>query len=371
MTQGKKRKVAIVGARGYSGLALARLLLRHPAAELVACFAHDQIFSLADYLPEAAARHVPVLSLRGLEALLPSLDVVFLATPAEAALPLAAQILGHKNSSASVIDLSGAFRFQAGTEAERAAKFQLWYKTGHAQPALAGQASYGLVPFAPPVSGPKTLIANPGCYATSVLMGIVPLLRAKTIQANTLVIDAKSGTTGAGRKASEALLFTEVEGDCLPYKVGEHQHLPEIAEWAEAFGGVKIDPFFATHLLPVRRGILAGIYAQLSPGANAEAVEKAFAEAYRNYPLARITNLGAPAHAASEASLSPALALSLKKVVGTARVHIAHKVVGDKIYLFSLIDNLLKGAASQAVENFNRLHDDPAALGLDGMEGVL
>jgi N-acetyl-gamma-glutamyl-phosphate reductase len=361
------KRVAIVGARGYSGLELARILMKHPEAELVACFAHDSSFALSDYLTDSSAVDVPVFPLKDLESVLPNLDCVFLATPAEASLELAKKILEHKDSKASVVDLSGAFRLQAGTEAEKAARFELWYKTKQTAPEHLANASYGLVPFARPVSGDKCLVSNPGCYATAVLMGIVPLLKAKAIKASTLVIDAKSGTTGAGRKASEGQLFAEVDGECLPYRVGKHQHLPEIIEWAEAFGGQAIDPFFNTHLLPVRRGIIASMYAELQSGADANVVGEAFASAYRNYPLARVTRLDSK----EPQDLSPALSLSLKKVSGTARVHISYQVIGQKLYLFSLIDNLLKGAASQAVENFNSLHDFPVALGLDGMEGQL
>lgn len=358
-----KKRVGIVGARGYSGLEIARILLKHPEAELVACFAHDVGFSLSDYLPEAAAASVPVLSLSKLEESLPQLDTVFLATPTEASLELAQRILNAKDSQASVIDLSGAFRFQTGTEAERAARFETWYKIPQAK---LQKATYGLVPFAAPVKAEKALISNPGCYATAVLMGIIPLLKAKAIVAKSLVIDAKSGTSGAGRKASEAQLFTEVEGECLPYRVGKHQHLPEIREWAEAFGAQAIDPFFVTHLLPVRRGIIASMYADLENGVGEPEVKAAFADAYKNYPLAKVTSLG-------EASpqLSPNISLSLKRVVGTARVHITYQVIGKKLYFFSLIDNLLKGAASQAVENFNQMNDFPVALGLDHMEGTL
>lgn len=359
----RKKKVAIVGARGYSGLELARILLRHPETELVACFAHDQPFSLADYLPEPAAREVKVLPLKDLGQVLPGLDCVFLATPTEASLALAPEILAAKDSAASVIDLSGAFRFQAGSAAERAATFEAWYKT-KAPTAVAH--SYGLVPFAKPVNGAKTFISNPGCYATAVLMGLIPLLRANALVSESIVIDAKSGSTGAGRKAAEGQLFAEVEGECLPYRVGQHQHLPEIREWAEAFGGSAIDPFFTTHLLPVRRGIIAGIYGELQPAFTAALLADIFASSYKNYPLVRITNLDA-----KENELSASLSLSLKRVTGTARVHLSYRVVGQKLYLFSVIDNLLKGAASQAVENFNQLHDYPVALALDGMEGTL
>jgi N-acetyl-gamma-glutamyl-phosphate reductase len=365
----RAKRMAVVGARGYSGLELARILLRHPEAELVTCFGHEGSFRLADYLPEGIAAKVAVLPLQELESQLPGLDCVFLATPTEASLELAPRILAAKNSSASVIDLSGAFRFQAGSEAERSNRFEQWYRTKHPAPKLAGEAVYGLVPFARLAKSPKALIANPGCYATAVLMGVVPLLKAGAIQPGTLVIDAKSGASGAGRKAAEGQLFTEVDGECLPYRVGKHQHLPEIREWAEAFSGVAVDPFFITHLLPVRRGIVAGIYAELASGKGAEAVEAAFAAAYAHYPLAKFTSLEGKSE--GEHALSPALALSLKRVSGSARVHLAYQVVGRKLYLFSLVDNLLKGAASQAVENFNLLHDYPAALGLDALEGTL
>lgn len=353
------KKVAVVGARGYSGLELARLLLEHPEAELAACFAHDRAFRLADYLPEPAAAKIPVYPLADLAETLAHMDTVFLATPAEASLELAPKILA---AGVNVVDLSGAFRFQSGTQAEKAAKFEIWYKAKHTAPAQA--ASYGLVPFAKPVRPGGALVANPGCYATAVLMAVVPLLKAGAIEPKSLVIDAKSGTSGAGRKASEAQLFNEIDGECLPYKVGAHQHLPEVREWAEAFGGKGIDPFFATHLLPIRRGIIASIYADVVPGAD---VGAAFENAFKGYPLVRVTELDAK----GEQELSPALSLSLKRVVGTARTHISFKVVDGKLYLFSLIDNLLKGAASQAVENFNALHDLPVALGLQGREGTL
>jgi len=362
-----RKKVAVVGARGYSGLELVRLLLQHPEAELAACLANEaSSFSLADYLPEHAAAKVPVLPLSRLEELLPSLDTVFLATPAEASLELAPRLLA---GGVHVIDLSGAFRLQEGSEAERSARYELWYKAKHPHPALTAQAVYGLVPFQKkPLAGRgKTLVSNPGCYATAVLMAITPLLKAGAIEPASLVIDAKSGTSGAGRKASEAQLFTEVSGECLPYRVGRHQHLPEISEWAKAFSGRAIDPFFNTHLLPVRRGIIASVYASLAPGKTAADAASAYAEAFAGYPLARVTQLDA----AASGQLSPQLALSLKRVTGTARVHIGFQAVGTKLYVFSLIDNLMKGAASQALENFNLLHDLPAATGLERLEGTL
>ena len=215
--QGKK-KVGIVGARGYSGLELARILLRHPEASLSACFANEKSFALQDYLPEAAAEQVPVVALTEIEQM--PLDTVFLATPVEASLELAPKLAGKMN----VIDLSGAYRLKASD-------YPKWYGFEHSSPALLEKAAYGLAPLSSPRG--SRMVSNPGCFATSVLMALVPLLRAGLLVPSSITIDAKSGATGAGRKAAENLLFTEVDGDCLPYRVGKHQHLPEIIRYAK------------------------------------------------------------------------------------------------------------------------------------------
>jgi N-acetyl-gamma-glutamyl-phosphate reductase len=188
-------------------------------------------------------------------------------------------------------------------------------------------------------------------------MGLLPLLQEEVIDPTTIVIDAKSGTTGAGKKAAESLLYSEVAGECLPYKIGKHQHYPEIVAYLEKFAGVKTSPFFSTSLLATPRGIIAGIYANLAEGKTEADVAAAFAKAYADYPLAKVATMTA----------LPKLA-TLKTVVGSNRVQITYTVDSTsgapKLYLYSLIDNLLKGAASQAVENFNRIVDLPVAMGL-------
>lgn len=359
-------RAAIVGARGYSGLELARLLLKHPLVELKGCFATDGEFQLSQYLHDTGVERVVTWKLSELAEQAQKLDVIFLATPAEASLDLAPQVL---KSGVHVIDLSGAFRLTKGSAQERLTKYKSWYGIDHHQDLLLSQAENGLQPWArPSVSNTKRLIANPGCYATAAMMALIPLLKNKVLQPKGLVLDAKSGTSGAGRKASEAMLFTEVEGECLPYKVGKHQHLPEIIEGIEQFAQTSIAPFFNTHLLNVRRGIIVSIYAQpaeelagVSDVDLEKCIESAYAEAYSRYPLVRFAawNKGGDQ------------LVSLKKVVGSARTHLAFRVSGGKIYLFSLIDNLLKGAAGQAVENLNRLMDQPCEFGLAEIEGVL
>lgn len=333
--QSKKFSVSVVGARGYAGLELARLLLRHPQAELKACFA-TQAFKLSDYIVDAKAAKIPALAQDQLMANLT--DVVFLATPPEASLELAPKILA---AGKKVIDLSGAFRLKKSS-------YPKWYKFEHTEAAGLAWAQYGLAPFCGPAS--STLISNPGCYATAILMGLLPLLKNDLIETDSLVIDAKSGASGAGRKAAENLLFSEVSDECLPYRVGRHQHTPEITEAVEAFAGAEIDPHFSTHLLPVDRGIIAGIYAKAKT-ADIAKISEAFDAAYASYPLVR--------HQAGIGALA-----KLKNVVKTPFTHISYELVGNKLYLFSAIDNLMKGAASQAVENFNRLLDAPLTAGL-------
>jgi N-acetyl-gamma-glutamyl-phosphate reductase len=209
------------------------------------------------------------------------------------------------------------------------------------------------------------LVANPGCYATSVLMAVLPLLKRDLIEPDSLVIDAKSGTSGAGRKPSENLLFTEVEGECLPYRLGKHQHYPEICQYAAHFSGVAIEPFFTTHLLSVRRGIITGLYAKLRENVTEADLDRAYGLDYADYGLVEwgaLNGLNAR---------SVAHRLSLKRVVGSAMTRLHYQVDGRRLYLFSLIDNLVKGAAGQAIENFNRIRGLALGTGLKELEGVL
>ena len=335
----KAISASVVGARGYAGVELARLLLRHPGVNLTHCFA-TQEFSLANEVMHPKAESVTCLSeaqiMRNLT------DVVFLATPAEVSITLAPQILAKGKR---VIDLSGAFRLKTSDTRK-------WY--GFEQTAVEElkHADYGLVPFCGPLKKKTKLIANPGCYATAISLALIPLIKRGLVDVSNLTIDAKSGTTGAGRKANEGTLFSEVDGECLPYKVGKHQHLPEIQETVAAFSGVQIEPHFATHLLPVKTGIVASIYAKSTTTDIAD-IQKAFTGEYANYLLVR--------HGTEVNKLA-----RLKNVVGTPYCHISYELVGNKLYVFSLIDNLLKGAASQAVENLNRVMDLPAHFSLIG-----
>lgn len=356
-------RVALVGASGYSGMELGRQLLRHPGVRSLTLIYNETPIDLQTWIPEARRHSVTTLSLAQFKGSLTSstgsyhetFDCIFLATPAEASLSLVPLLT---STPLKVIDLSGAFRLQESKHYEE------WYGFQHTHPALLSEAHYGLIPFNTHQNPREIqLIANPGCYATAVQMALIPLVKNSLLRTETLVIDAKSGTTGAGKKASEAQLFAEVDENCLPYRIGKHQHFPEIlqslARWDKTNS---LDPIFSTTLLPLRRGILASLYARLQPGVTTQQIQDAYQSCYENYPLVRITT--------SKNSDAPSL-LSLRSVVGSARTHITFSVDGTKLQIFSTIDNLMKGAASQAVENMNYLYQWPIDTGLQNFEGLL
>ncbi len=332
--------VSIVGARGYAGLELVRILSRHPFIQLKNCYATksydlkldllDLEFEIPNCLSDEDISH-------------DTSDFVFLATPAEVSAKLAPFFIQRGQN---VIDLSGAFRLKK-------TNYEDWYNFELTDKTFIDQAIYGLQPLTKmPALNPKkpVLIANPGCYATAISLALIPLLKSKIISKDLIVIDAKSGTSGAGRKASENLLFSEVDGNCLPYRVGRHQHTPEIIETIENLADVKIEPFFSTHLLPTHRGIIASIYAQ-SLTDQIENVEEAFNTFYGKDPLVKFGK-------------NYSQIASLTKISKTPYISISFELIGNKLYIFSVIDNLLKGAASQAVENLNALMKWPRETGL-------
>lgn len=326
--------VSLVGARGYSGLELARLLLNHPRARLTHAYA-TQEFSLADELGDPRASAVSCLSEDHVAR--DTSDFVFLATPAEVSARLAPQLIARGQK---VIDLSGAYRL-------RVEDMKAWY--GFTMDPVES-VLYGLQPFCPRPESSTRLIANPGCYATAVALALIPLLRQDLIVTDSLVIDAKSGTSGAGRKAGEHLLHAEVYGGVQPYRVGRHQHLPEIRETCERLGGRAIDPHFVTHLLPVARGISAGVYARAKVE-RIEDIHSAFAAAYDGYPLVQF---------------GPGVErlARVQTVVHTPFTRISYTLTENKLFVFAVLDNLMKGAASQAVENLNLWLDLPSSFSL-------
>jgi N-acetyl-gamma-glutamyl-phosphate reductase len=306
----------------------ARLLLGHPFVELAFCtsdkWAGEEVGARVG-MPDPLRRTF-VANGRAIE-VSEGCSHVLLATSAEVSLDLAPKLRAR---GVSVIDLSGAFRLRD------VAAYPHWYKFEHHAPEHIAASHYGLPElFGPPPR--EGLVANPGCYATATILALAPLLRAGLIEPNGIIVDAKSGVTGAGRQSKEAYSFSEVEGDFRAYRILSHQHTPEIAQAI----GVKSLTFTA-HLLPVRRGILATCYAR--PRGSSEKLAEALRDTYARTPFVEVT---APEE------------VSLASVVGTNMCRIGVATDEDVVLVVSAIDNLVKGAAGQAVQNLNLM------LGLD------
>ena len=357
-----KKKVGIVGAQGYTGRELVRLLNMHPHANLAGIFTTQEEWDIAYDLPEFAKQNVPHHCVSQLNSHCDIFDVIFLATPPEVSLELAPDLI---DNNVTVIDLSAAFRLNA-------VDFEDVYGIKHTAPPLTKDAVYGLAPWwakNKAIEGHK-LIANPGCYATCALMSLLPLLESEVIQPDNIVIDAKSGVSGAGRTAKKDLLFCEISDNFYPYKVEGHQHIPEIQKHIDSFINTQCLPTMVTHLLPIKRGISISIYADsatcsMTDEMILEAVSNAYGNAYVDYHLIKFGPVK------EKFNLENMTLLSLKHVIGSARTHIGYFVKNGKVFIFSSIDNLLKGAASQAVENFNAVSNLPLETGLLNVEGIL
>jgi N-acetyl-gamma-glutamyl-phosphate reductase len=332
--------VGIVGASGYSGIEASRILALHPHVEL-------KLLGSEKWAGETAARRAGLPGAAGKLKYAPKDQIVplarecaavLLATPAEGSLQLAPALhaLGVR-----VIDLSGAFRLRD------ASLYPKHYGFEHPRKDLLAEAVYGLPELSKAPAGAR-LIANPGCYPTAASLALAPLIEAGLVE-GPFIVDAASGVTGAGRKATEDLSFAEVDEDFKAYRVLRHQHQPEIAQTL----GRKLT--FTAHLLPVKRGILATCYARLVPGHTADELRAAFVHKYADAPFIQIA--GSPDEVA------------LKNVAGTNRCQLAVATDGETVVVISAIDNLVKGAAGQAVQNLNLTMGWPQTAGLDSLRG--
>jgi N-acetyl-gamma-glutamyl-phosphate reductase len=342
--------VAVVGASGYSGLELLQLLSRHPNVRIQVCtsdkFAGTSVASKAIF---RGAHPLTFVRNEGAEHAAQDCEVVFLATPHEASLDLLPRFA---KAGRTVIDLSGAFRFKDANVFERA------YALKSAKLAAATPAPvYGLPElFRESLRGAE-IIANPGCFPTATILPIAPLLAH--CEARGIIVDAASGVTGAGRKATEAYSFSEIESDYRAYKVLSHQHEPEICEQLSRYSSSQVNLTFTAHLLPLRRGILATCYLWRKPGVQMSDMRAALATAYSNEPFVELA--------------ASANDVSLRRVVGTNRICIG--VSGDDsdstrpVVVIAAIDNLVKGAAGQALQNMNIARNFPEATGLDDLRG--
>jgi N-acetyl-gamma-glutamyl-phosphate reductase len=329
--------VGIYGATGYTGLELIRLLAGHPQVSIR--FATSES-SAGQSLRQSWPLAPDLTLVTSAEAPLDAVQAVFLCLPHTRSAPLAAQALER---GARVVDLSADLRI------DDPAVYAQWYKVAHPNPELLPRP-YGLPELGRDALVGAECIANPGCYATSVLLATVPLARQKLLVPGApLIVDAKSGVSGAGRTPKQNILFAEVHGNFSPYNIGRsHRHLAEIEQVLAAEGSRAGPLVFSPHLLPTDRGILATVYAQVT---DVDAARAAFTAAYAGEPLVRVLPDGELA--------------TLRHVVNTPAAVLSLTPAGDNLLIIvSVIDNLLKGAASQAVQNFNLMWNLPETTGL-------
>lgn len=324
-------KVGIFGAGGYTGQELIGLLLQHPAMSIT--------FAVSDSMAGEADH--PITYIRQADADLSGVDMVFLCTPHGASAPLADQAL---KAGAKVVDLSADLRLTS------AASFAEWYQYDHPAPHLL-PTPYGLPELNRANLTTATCIANPGCYPTSILLALAPL--ADILQpAAPIIADSKSGVSGAGRAPKPHTHFVEVFGDCKPYSIGrEHRHTGEIEQELHALNPQVGPLIFSPHLLPVDRGMVSVVYAPIQDGYSAEAVRGLFEAAYGDEPLVEV--------------LPDAKTARLKDAVRTNKAVLSlTQPTPTMVVVVSAIDNLRKGAASQAIQNANLMFNLPETTGL-------
>jgi N-acetyl-gamma-glutamyl-phosphate reductase len=327
--------IAVVGVSGYTGFELAKILLRHPAAEALTFYVREPkgAHCLSELFPHLRGwGQAPVRPL-STEAIVESgAGTAFLATPHEVSAEIAPRLLA---AGMRVVDLSGAFRFAA------ASTFERWYRLPTPHAAWLGQAVYGLPEFYSREIAGARLIANPGCYATSVILALKPVADAGWIAAGSQVVcDSKSGATGAGKELRRDLQFSELDENFKAYNLFAHRHTPEITEHT---GLPESRVVFTTHLLPVARGILSTIYVTLGEPQSPSEVEGLLRKTYLGRPMVRIWKAGTLPE--------------LQHVAHSnfADIGFALDPAGQRLVLVSCLDNLGKGAAGQAVQNFNHL----------------
>jgi len=328
-------RVAVVGATGYAGLELVRLLLKHSGARLVRLTSSGRggkgPVAIEEAHPSLRARTGLACHPLRLEDFSPSeMDLVFLATPHEAALELAPALV---DCGLRVVDLSGAFRLKNPSAYPR------WYGFEHSAAQALGRAVYGLAELNAAEIRKARLVSNPGCYATSAILALAPLLDEGWIDVPAgIVCDAKSGASGAGRAPSEQLHFPEVNENCRAYSLFTHRHVPEMLQALEL---EEKDFIFTPHLLPISRGILSTVYVRLSARRTFEQVLSLFRDFYAYAPLVRIYDDGTLPE--------------IKNVAHTnyADLGFALDTTGTRLVVVSALDNLGKGAAGQAVQNMN------------------
>ncbi len=336
-------RVGIVGVSGYTGQELIALMLKHPDARIGGLYSSSAFGkSIAEVFPRLAGVCDIVCQKPNPAQIVRSCDTVFLALPHTVSMSLAPWLL---QSGKRVIDLSADYRLK------NIRTYQEYYGLKHKDKINLARAVYGLPELVRNKIRNARLVANPGCYPTAVILALAPLVAFDVIDIRTIIIDAKSGVSGAGKKVAEGFLYCEANEDFKAYKVGSHQHAPEIDQELSGLAGKKLSVTFVPHLLPLNRGILATAYAEKNKGSlKTRSVHELYRKFYKNEPFVRIRGEG----------LFP----RLKDVAYTNFCDIGIKDDGKRLIVIAAIDNLLKGASGQAVQNLNIMNGFPEEAAL-------
>ena len=334
-------RIGIVGGTGYTGVELLRLLSQHPHAELAVITSRKEAGTRVDDLFPSLRGHVDLAFTATGGASLEKCDLAFFATPHGVAMNDARRLL---DAGVRIIDLAADFRLQD------LAEWKKWYKLDHAAPELVRESVYGLPEVNRDAIRTARIVGNPGCYATAVQLGLLPLVESETVDLGHLIADAKSGVSGAGRKAELGLTFSEASDNFAAYNVAGHRHVPEMRETLERVAGRPIGLTFVPHLTPMIRGIHATLYARITREADFQGL---FEKRYSAEPFVDVLPPGRHPDTRSV------------RAANTCRVAVHRPHGGDTLVVLSVIDNLVKGASGQAVQNMNIMFGLEETTGLD------
>lgn len=338
-------KVAVIGGTGYGSIELIRLINIHPYLEIGTIVSNSQAGNqISSTYPHLSGINEQSLEKFDADRLAKENNIIFLATPSGVSSSLAPQLI---DKGSKCIDLSGDFRIRSGDIYEQ------WYKHSPAPQDYLAQAVYGLCEMNAQNIKTANLIANPGCYPTATLLGLMPIIKTGLADLESIIIDAKSGVSGAGRGLSLTSHFAELNENLKTYKMGAHQHIPEIEQSLTDESGVPVTITFTPHLIPMTRGIMCTIYVKLKDASLTEEVQEIYNEFYENKPFVRIRPAGS----------IPAT----KEVLGSNYCDIGLHVDPrtKRLTIISVIDNLVKGAAGQAIQNVNIMNGWDETTGLN------
>lgn len=334
-------RVGIVGGTGYTGVELLRLLAQHPNVSIAAITSRKEAgMRVDDMFPNLRGR-LDLRFVEPAEAPLATCDVVFFATPNGIAMQQARELL---DAGVRVIDLAADFRIKD------VALWEKWYGMTHACPDLIAEAVYGLPEVNRARVAKARLVANPGCYPTAVQLGLLPLIEAGVVDTEHLIADAKSGVSGAGRKAEVPALFAEAADNFKAYAASGHRHLPEISQGLAAGAGKAVGLTFVPHLTPLIRGIHATLYARLTKETDVQAL---FEQRYSGERFVDVMPAGSHPETRSV------------RGANVCRIAVHRPQGGDTVVVLSVIDNLVKGASGQALQNLNIMLGLPETTGLE------